>query len=237
MGITSRLIHKKSLTHDVHDVFSDCSVVVFRSSFLRMFLIIGDLIFHHILSTFPAFQTWLPFAALYCSDNLCAFWGNHCISNCGVSIFREGVFCKMNFLLAKKHLTRSRSETLSSFRCFCFFVFQAFSRKAHTIFSKRTRIWKFCYIDFDWNSYFQDSTWPRSPASIFAFFPCSLDLSTRCCGKEGFRAFPFPVLHPLQVLEIATLLLWYFFSRAVSVRSWHIEDRNAELVWGRSQQF
>ena len=127
-----------------------------------------------------------------------------------ICIFREGVFCKMNFLLAKKHLTRSRSETLSSFRCFCFFVFQAFSRKAHTIFSKRTRIWKFCYIDFDWNSYFQDSTWPRSPASIFAFFPCSLDLSTRCCGKEGFRAFPFPVLHPLQVLEIATLLLWYF---------------------------
>lgn len=46
------------------------------------------------------------------------------------------MFCKINFLLAKKHLTRSRSETLSSFMCFCFLCFRLSAEKRIVYFRK-----------------------------------------------------------------------------------------------------
>jgi hypothetical protein len=49
-----------------------------------------------------------------------------------------------------------------------------------------------------------------------------LDLSTRCCGKEGFRAFPFPVLHPLPGAwdSYAASLIFFLQSSERSIQTY-----------------
>jgi hypothetical protein len=172
-----------------------------------MFLIIGDLIFHQNLSTFPAFQTWLPFAALYCSDNFCAFWGIIVFLVVVLVFFEKVCSVKNKFPPREKNISRGAEAKLFQASCVFVFCVSGFQPKsAYYIFEKNTYLEILLYrlrLKFLFSGQYVTSL----PSFYFAFFPCSLDLSTRCCGKEGFRAFPFPVLHPLQVLEIATLLL------------------------------
>jgi hypothetical protein len=202
MWITSRLIHKKSLTHDVHDVFSDCSVVVFRSSLLRMFLIIGDLTFHQILSTFPAFQTWLPFAALYCSDNFCAFWGIIVFLVVVLVFFEKVCSVKNKFPPREKNISRGAEAKLFQASCVFVFCVSGFQPKsAYYIFEKNTYLEILLYrlrLKFLFSGQYVTSL----PSFYFAFFSLFLGPLYSVLRKGGLPCISVPrVTSPSRCLR------------------------------------